>query len=128
LPDRQETNAMRDSDLARVNTTRTKSIDAEQAANSGQPPTPLTPAAQGVTGVSGPHVDQLAVPIQCQLGGRVRDFRLLLRDNGLVLQGRAPTYYAKQLAQEMVMKVTELLVLANEIEVLSPTTGEGNES
>jgi hypothetical protein len=62
------------------------------------------------------------------LGGRVSDLRLLLRDNGLVLQGRAQSYYVKQLAQEMVMKATKLPVLANEIEVLSPTAVEGNES
>jgi hypothetical protein len=62
------------------------------------------------------------------LGGRVSDLRLLLRGNGLVLQGRARSYYAKQLAQEAVMKATKLPVVANEIEVLSPTAVEGNES
>jgi hypothetical protein len=64
------------------------------------------------------EVDQLVAHVESQLAGRVLDFRLLLRDNGLVLQGRACTYYAKQLAQEVVRKATELPLLANDIEIL----------
>ena len=55
--------------------------------------------------------------VQCRLNGRVSDLRLLLRGHGLVLQGRARTYYAKQIAQHAVMDATELPILANEIEV-----------
>ena len=55
--------------------------------------------------------------IQCRLSGRVRDFRLLVRDQGLVLQGHAHTYYAKQLAQHAVMETLRLVIQANEIEV-----------
>lgn len=33
--------------------------------------------------------------VQCRLTGRVRDFRLLVRNEGLVLVGHAQTYYAK---------------------------------
>lgn len=64
------------------------------------------------------EVDRLVAHVESQLVGRVRDIRLLLRDNGLVLQGRARTYYAKELAQEVVRRATELPLLANEIEVL----------
>ncbi len=64
------------------------------------------------------ETDELAASVQCQLAGRVSDLRLLLTDNGLVLQGRAHSYYAKQLAQQAVMKATELPLLANDIEVL----------
>jgi hypothetical protein len=60
---------------------------------------------------------QLETHIQCRLSGRVRDFRLVIADKGLVLQGHAHTYYAKQLVQHAVMKATELPILANEIEV-----------
>jgi hypothetical protein len=47
----------------------------------------------------------------------VHGLRLVLRDRGLILQGRTHTYYAKQLAQHAVMEVTEVPLLANEIEV-----------
>ena len=55
--------------------------------------------------------------IQSRLAGRVREFRLILVESGLILRGRAHTYYAKQLAQHAVMKATGLRVVANQIEV-----------
>jgi hypothetical protein len=55
--------------------------------------------------------------IRCRLSGKVRDLRLLVRNQGLVLQGRARTYYAKQLAQHAVMETLRLAIRANEIEV-----------
>ena len=61
--------------------------------------------------------EQLEALIQRQLNGRVGDFRLLVRDQGLILQGHAHTYYVKQLAQQAVMEATGLPILANEIEV-----------
>lgn len=60
---------------------------------------------------------QIEEHVQCRLTGRVRDFRLLVRNHGLVLLGHARTYYAKQLAQHTVMEVTSLPIWANEIEV-----------
>lgn len=62
-------------------------------------------------------VEQLDALVQRRLNGRVRDLRLLVRDQGLVLRGLTSTYYAKQLAQHAVMEVTGMLILANEIEV-----------
>jgi hypothetical protein len=50
-------------------------------------------------------------------GRRVRDLRLGLHGDGLVLRGRAPTYYAKQLAQHAAAEASGLPVRANEIEV-----------
>jgi hypothetical protein len=38
-------------------------------------------------------------------------------DGGIVLRGRARTYYAKQLAQHAIMTETALSILGNEIEV-----------
>lgn len=63
--------------------------------------------------------DQLEALIQRHLLGRVRlrRFRVLVQEQGLVLQGRAPTYYAKQIAQHAAMEVSGLPILANEIEV-----------
>ena len=71
-------------------------------------------------------IDRLLAHVQSQLTGRVWDLRLLPRDDGLVLQGRAHSYYAKQLAQQIVMKAAGLPLLANDIEVLPPALARGN--
>jgi hypothetical protein len=55
--------------------------------------------------------------VQARLNGRVRDLRVQVRGQGLVLQGYARTYYAKQLAQHTAMMASVLPILANEIEV-----------
>ncbi len=55
--------------------------------------------------------------VRCRLSGRLRDFRLVVRDRGLILRGRTHTYYAKQLAQQAVMEATRFPILANDIEV-----------
>jgi hypothetical protein len=47
----------------------------------------------------------------------VRGFRLLAPVDGLILQGKASTYHAKQLAQHAIMEAIGLPILANEIEV-----------
>ena len=60
---------------------------------------------------------QLEMRVQSHLHGRVRSLRLLLRETGLVLQGQAATYHAKQVAQHAVMRLSELPILANDIEV-----------
>ena len=58
--------------------------------------------------------------IQRCLCGRLRDFRLSLHAQGLVLNGQASTYHAKQLAQHEIMAQTRLPILANDIVVLTP--------
>ena len=63
------------------------------------------------------EMELLETHVQSRLNGRVRHFRLVLREGGLVLMGRVRTYYAKQIAQHEVMHGTSLLILANEIEV-----------
>jgi hypothetical protein len=63
-------------------------------------------------------VDQLDAHLRQRLGGRVRNLRVLLTDNGLVLRGQATTYYAKQLAQHALMDASNLPIRANEIEVV----------
>jgi osmotically-inducible protein OsmY len=60
---------------------------------------------------------ELEMRIRVRLGGQIRDFRVVCREEGLVLQGRSRTYYAKQLAQHVVMEVTSIPIIANEIEV-----------
>jgi hypothetical protein len=61
--------------------------------------------------------EQLESAVQNRLGGRVRNFRVVIRDEGVILQGRAATYYAKQLAQHAAMEVGQLPILSNDIEV-----------
>jgi len=61
--------------------------------------------------------EYLELQIQRRLGSRVRDFRLVLRPGGIVLQGRASTYHAKQLAQHAAMELAGRPILGNEIEV-----------
>jgi len=55
--------------------------------------------------------------LSTRLRGRAHDIRLLVRDDGVILQGSSHTHYVKQLAQQAVMEVTNLPVLANEIQV-----------
>jgi hypothetical protein len=63
-------------------------------------------------------VQRVVTQLQSQLGSRVRDFRLSVHQNRLILRGQVRTYYCKQLVQEIVMKETPLLIAANEIAVL----------
>ena len=70
-----------------------------------------------VTDVTPEKETRLETHIQARLGSRVRHVRVMCRNNGVILQGSAHTYYAKQLAQQSVMEVTDLPILANEIEV-----------
>lgn len=59
----------------------------------------------------------LELQLQRRVGGRVRDLRIVFAAGGIVLQGRATTYHAKQLAQHAVMELARLPILANDIEV-----------
>jgi hypothetical protein len=63
------------------------------------------------------EIAQLETHVQSRLNGRVRHLRLVVRGCGLVLTGRAGTYYGKQLAQHAVMEATSLPILANDIDV-----------
>jgi hypothetical protein len=62
-------------------------------------------------------LDALELTIQRRLGGRIRDFHVVARDGGIILQGRAATYHTKQLAQHAAMELSDLPILANDIEV-----------
>jgi len=61
--------------------------------------------------------EKLELHLQSRLNGRVRDLRVDAAENGLVIRGRAMTYYAKQLAQHIVMETTSTPIVANEIHV-----------
>ena len=62
-------------------------------------------------------IERLGAIVQSRVGGRVRDLHVVAAANGVVLRGRAVTYYAKQLAQHAVMEATSLPIRANEIDV-----------
>jgi hypothetical protein len=61
--------------------------------------------------------EQLERHLCGQLQGRVSGFRILARGDGVVLQGRATSFHAKQVAQHAVMESLSVPILANEIEV-----------
>ena len=61
--------------------------------------------------------ENLEATLQHRLGCRVRNLRVRVGADGLVLEGQACTYHAKQLAQHWAMEESDLPVLANEIEV-----------
>jgi hypothetical protein len=61
--------------------------------------------------------ERLEAQVLRRVGGRVRDLRVLVRHNGIILRGRCTTYHAKQIAQHTAMELTGLPILANDIEV-----------
>ncbi|MBI3410336.1 MAG: hypothetical protein HY040_18510 [Planctomycetes bacterium] len=70
--------------------------------------------------VASSETERLTNAVRSRLYGRIREFRLTFQQHGLVLQGHARTYYAKQLAQHAIMQATELPIAANDIEVRAP--------
>jgi hypothetical protein len=61
--------------------------------------------------------EELVTRIQQHLSSRFRGLKVRVKEGGIVLKGRVQTYYAKQLAQHLVMQQTELPILSNDIEV-----------
>jgi hypothetical protein len=62
------------------------------------------------------EVDRLADYLRAQLSGRVRDLHVAARADVVVLRGRTGSYYSKQLAQELLRRLTAV-PLINEIDV-----------
>src|SRR5204862_2417406 len=63
------------------------------------------------------RLDELEGFLQAHLGGRIRNLTLSQHEAGVILHGQARTFHAKQLAQHALMHVSDLPILANEIEV-----------
>jgi BON domain len=61
--------------------------------------------------------ERLECLLQRRLGNRIRDLRVQVLPAGVILQGRVPTYHAKQLAQHAAMELAGIPILANDIEV-----------
>jgi hypothetical protein len=74
-------------------------------------------SAFGVADPPVPTAERLQTQMQGRMGSRVRDLRVIVRRDGVILKGRAATYHAKQLAQHAAMELAALPIVANEIEV-----------
>jgi hypothetical protein len=69
--------------------------------------------------VSIPSSEEAEVILRQRLCGHVRELRVLIRAEGVVLQGASANFYGKQLAQHHAHKLLRLPIFANEIEVRS---------
>ncbi len=63
-------------------------------------------------------LSEIEAHVRSQLVGRVREFRLEARPEGLVLKGASHTYFGKLLAQHLVLEAASMPILANDIQVL----------
>ncbi len=63
------------------------------------------------------EIARLEALVRDRVHGRVRGLRIHVEDRGLVLYGRARTYYAKQIAQHAAMAACGLPIAVNAIEV-----------
>jgi hypothetical protein len=61
--------------------------------------------------------EALEAALRHQLGGRILGLRVLVQEGRVVLQGRVPTYHAKQLAQHAALRLLRSHALVNEIHV-----------
>jgi hypothetical protein len=64
------------------------------------------------------RIEEVERLLRQRLRGQVACLRVLVRDEQVVLQGRACRYYVKQLAQVVVLQEMGNTVLVNEIEVV----------
>lgn len=60
---------------------------------------------------------EVEAKVAVRIGRQLREFGLLVRGTGLVLQGRCRTYHPKQLVLQAVIEVTDVPIVANEITV-----------
>jgi len=72
-------------------------------------------------------LEQAEVLLRQRLRSQVWYLRVLVREGGVVLQGQALNYYAKQLSQHIAMQELRLTIVANEIEVRSIGDGGGEQ-
>jgi len=63
------------------------------------------------------EVAAAATHLQDYLRGRLRDASVSVHEGGVVISGKASSYYVKQLAQHAVMARVSLPIAANTIEV-----------
>lgn len=66
------------------------------------------------------EVTDLENHVRAKLTNRLFGFQIEIGDAGLVLRGKAPTYYVKSLAQHAVMERTRIPIAINRISVPYP--------
>lgn len=62
-------------------------------------------------------VHRATARLQSRLGSHVRGLDITVQEGGLILRGSVDTYYGKQMAQQVVMELSDLRIACNEIEV-----------
>lgn len=70
-------------------------------------------------------VAQLEQLVKDHLKGRLKNFKVLVEAEGLVLHGAVQSFYAKQLAQQLVMEAIATPIANNKIEVIDVTAEFG---
>jgi hypothetical protein len=73
--------------------------------------------ADGGRTITQTTVERLEAEIRRSLGGRLKEFSVDARAQGLVLHGRSRTYHAKQLAQQAALDISGMPILSNDIRV-----------
>ena len=69
------------------------------------------------SGLTPEMVHRAATRLRMRLGRTIQDLQISPHEDGVVLSGRADTYYAKQLAQHVAMEIFGHASVANEIDV-----------
>ena len=66
-----------------------------------------------------PHdlAGKIEVAVQTRTGGRIRGLQVRVDDGGIVISGRATTYYTKQLVTHAAMEAGNELLVTNQVEV-----------
>ncbi len=73
------------------------------------------------------RVHHLELTVFARCGRQIRELRVFQHEQGLVLRGRASTYYFKQVAQHVAVESTGLRILDNQIEVAGQHPGPAAE-
>jgi len=63
------------------------------------------------------HLEELETIVTTRLAGHVSQFQLIESVEGVTLRGSCKSFYAKQMAQELLMQIGNFQVLVNELEV-----------
>jgi hypothetical protein len=78
--------------------------------------------AMNSNGSSTPSAEQAEAILRQRLRVYIRELRVLVHAEGVVLQGAAVSYYGKQMVQHVAHQLFRLPIVANEIEVRSVTS------
>ncbi len=95
--------------------------DSDSASFAGAPPSRPNRIGRSIMPRALPGPSDLASTIASRIlartHGQVRELKVELGDHGVVIRGRAPTYYAKQLALHGAMDLIQDHAILNQIEV-----------